>query len=156
MKTVYIACSMIKSAGIDFSLLDILEEWIIKQKLKPFTPGKMEDTEPEIIFDRDMEMLEQSDFIVADVNEPSHGVGMEIMYAYEHGMPVICVLQKENRPFSRLADGSPHLYLIEYENKQDLEIKLDEIKLEDLTLEFCEKCQKRTIHHKELCKRCKK
>jgi len=49
MSTVYIACSMIKSAGIDFSLLDLLEEWIEKQNLIPFTPGKMEDTEPEIV-----------------------------------------------------------------------------------------------------------
>ena len=154
MSTVYIACSMIKSAGIDFSLLDLLEEWIEKQNLIPFTPGKMEDTEPEIIFERDMDMLEKSDYIVADVNEPSHGVGMEIMYAYEHGMPVICVLHKSNRPFSRLGDGSPHLYLVEYESKEELETKLDKIKLEETILKFCENCNKKTIHIEDICKRC--
>lgn len=154
MSTVYIACSMIKSVGIDFSLLDILEEWIISQKLKPFTPGKMEDTTPKVIFKRDLEMLEESDFIVADVNEPSHGVGMEIMYAFEHRMPVICVLKKENRPFSRMVDGSPHVYLIEYENKEDLKTKLERIKLEDLSIEFCEVCRNKTIHFEKICKRC--
>jgi nucleoside 2-deoxyribosyltransferase len=145
---------MIKSAGIDFSLLDLLENWVLNQNLKPFNPGKMEDTDPEIIFDRDMEMLEEADFIVADVNEPSHGVGMEIMYAYEHGMPVICVMHKNNRPFSRLGDGSPHLFVIEYESKEDLDSKLRNIKLENTVLKFCETCQKKTIHHEDVCKRC--
>ena len=156
MSIVYIACSMIRSVGIDFSLLDMLEEWIINQQLTPFTPGKMDDTSPEIIFKRDLKMLEKSDFIVADVNEPSHGVGMEIMYAYEHGMPVVCVLKEENRPFSRMVDGSPHVYLVEYENKEDLKTQLERIKLEDLQIEFCEDCQNKTIHLEKVCKRCKK
>ncbi|MCG3226588.1 MAG: hypothetical protein H7645_06700 [Candidatus Heimdallarchaeota archaeon] len=154
MSTVYIACSMIRSVGIDFSLLEILEEWIIDQHLEPFTPGKMDDTSPDVIFKRDMKMLEKSDFIVADVNEPSHGVGMEIMYAFEHGMPVICVLKKENRPFSRMVDGSPHVYLIEYDNKQDLKMQLERIIFEDLSIEFCEVCQNKTVHFEKICKRC--
>jgi nucleoside 2-deoxyribosyltransferase len=147
---------MIKSAGIDFSLLDLLEEWIEKQNLISFTPGKLEDTEPEIIFDRDMAMLNKSDYIIADVNEPSHGVGMEIMYAFEHKMPVICVLHKNNKPFSRLGEGSPHLYLIEYENKNDLEIQLNRIELKETIIDFCESCQKNTIHIDKVCKKCKK
>ncbi|MHA2254906.1 MAG: nucleoside 2-deoxyribosyltransferase [Candidatus Heimdallarchaeaceae archaeon] len=154
MSTVYIACSMIRSVGIDFSLLDMLEEWIIDQHLEPFTPGKMDDTSPDVIFERDMKMLEKSDFIVADVNEPSHGVGMEIMYAFEHGMPVICVLKKENRPFSRMVDGSPHVYLIEYDSKQDLKMQLERTRFEDLSIEFCEVCQNKTVHFEKICKRC--
>ena len=154
MSTVYIACSMIKSVGIDFSLLDILEVWVTEQQMKPFTPGKMGDTSPEIIFSRDMKKLEESDYIVADVNEPSHGVGMEIMYAYEHDMPVICLLDKKNKPLSRLVEGSPHVYLIEYENRNDLEEKLKSVKLKKTSMEFCKNCQKKTIHFGEVCKRC--
>jgi nucleoside 2-deoxyribosyltransferase len=132
----------------------MLEEWIIDQHLEPFTPGKMDDTSPDVIFERDMKMLEKSDFIVADVNEPSHGVGMEIMYAFEHGMPVICVLKKENRPFSRMVDGSPHVYLIEYDSKQDLKMQLERTRFEDLSIEFCEVCQNKTVHFEKICKRC--
>ena len=154
MCTVYIACSMIKSVGIDFSLLDIVEDWVTKQQLRPFTPGKMGDTTPEIIFNRDLKMLDKSDFIVADVNEPSHGVGMEIMYAYEHNMPVICLLDKRNKPLSRLVEGSPNVYLIEYENKSELEEKLKRIKLKEASIEFCKECQKNTIHIKKTCRRC--
>jgi nucleoside 2-deoxyribosyltransferase len=145
---------MIKSIGIDFSLLEILENWVIKQQLKPFNPGKMEDTTPEIIFNRDMKMLKESDYIVADVNEPSHGVGMEIMFAYEHDMPVICLIDEKNKPLSRLVEGSTHIYLMEYENKNDLEEKLEEINLKKTSIVFCDICQKKTIHFEEICKRC--
>ena len=103
---VYLACSMIKAKKIDFPLLDFLEKWVQKQNYKPFTPGKMKDANPQDIFDRDLSMLEKSEIIIADVNEPSHGVGMEIMYGFIYDIPIICTL------FPYLLREKVHLHLL--------------------------------------------
>ena len=129
-KNVYLACSMIKSKKIDFSLLEYLINWIEKQGFHTFAPGKMEDAHPKIIFERDIKWLKQSSIIIADVNEPSHGVGMEIMYAYEHSIPVICLINRKNRPLSRMVEGCPITRIIEYDSEENLKEKMEKIRLE--------------------------
>ena len=53
------------------------------------------------IFRRDLAGAEECDLLVADVTEPSVGVGMEIMAAYKAGRRVL-VLAKEGNPVSRM------------------------------------------------------
>jgi len=153
-KNVYIACSMIKAQQLDFSLLDYLVDYAENQNYHPFVPGKMDDASSKVIFERDMNWLKQSDKIIADVNEPSHGVGMEIMYAYKHDIPVICLLNKKNKPLSRMVEGSPHTILIEYETKDDLDSELDKLSLDKLKIELCSKCQEKTLHLNKQCLKC--
>jgi nucleoside 2-deoxyribosyltransferase len=145
---------MIKSKKIDLSLLHYLEEWIVNQGLSPFIPGKMGDASPKVVFNRDMNMLDKSKYIVADVNEPSHGVGMELMYAYKHEVPVICFLNVANKPLSRMVEGSPHAIILEYENEEELKAKLEKIKLQDLHLVQCDDCSEKTIHLADKCAKC--
>ncbi|MCE7742792.1 MAG: hypothetical protein GOP50_10085 [Candidatus Heimdallarchaeota archaeon] len=153
-KNVYIACSMIKAQQLDFSLLDYLVEYTKKQNYQPFIPGKMDDAPSKVIFERDMNWLKLSEKIIADVNEPSHGVGMEIMYAYKHDIPVICLLNKKNKPLSRMVEGSPHIILIEYESKEDLDVKLGEMSLDKLDIDLCTNCQEKTLHLNKQCLKC--
>ncbi len=155
-KNVYIACSMIKAQQLDFSLLDFLIEYVESQNYHPFVPGKMDDAPSKVIFERDLNWLKQSSKIIADVNEPSHGVGMEIMYAYEHDIPVICLLTEVNKPLSRMVEGSPHVYLIEYFDKDDLGEKMSRLSLDNLEIKFCEKCQDKTLYRNNGCIKCKK
>ena len=151
---VYIACSMIKSKKIDFSLLDYLENWVVNQGFSPFIPGKMGDASPKVVFKRDIDMLEKSRYIVADVNEPSHGVGMELMYAYKYEIPVLCFLNTANKPLSRMVKGSPHVLILEYETEEELITNFEEIKLQDLSLNLCVKCSEKTIHLADKCVKC--
>ncbi len=153
-KNVYIACSMIKAQQLDFSLLDFLIDYVEKQNYHPFVPGKMDDAPSKVIFKRDMNWLEQSSKIIADVNEPSHGVGMEIMYAYIHDIPVICLLNKKNKPLSRMVEGSTHIILIEYETAEDLDLKISELRLNTLKIELCNNCQEKTLHQNLQCLKC--
>ena len=154
MKNVYVACSMIKSKRIDFSHLDFIVNWIEKQGFRAFVPGKMEDTSPKIIFERDLNWLKQSDIIIADVNEPSHGVGMEIMYAYEHSIPVLCLLDEKNKPLSQMVEGSPHIYLLVYKNKDSLIKELKELILDEMRIILCERCDDKTFHISNICEKC--
>jgi len=154
MKNVYVACSMIKSKQIDFSLLDLIVNWVEKQGFQAFVPGKMEDTSPKIVFERDLNWLRQSDIIIADVNEPSHGVGMEIMYAYEHSIPVLCLLDVNNKPLSRMVEGSPHIYLLIYKDNDSLAKELKELSLDKMKIVHCEKCEDITFHLNKKCEKC--
>jgi len=153
-KNVYIACSMIKAQQLDFSLLDYLVDYTEKQDYHPFVPGKMDDALSKVIFERGMNWLKQSDKIIADVNEPSHGVGMEIMYAYNHDIPVICILNKRNKPLSGMVEGSPHIILIEYETQEDLDTKLGDMNLDELEIVLCTNCQEKTLHLIKHCLKC--
>lgn len=154
IRNVYIACSMIKAKQLDFSLLDFLIDYVREQEYNPFVPGKMEDATPKAIFERDLNWLKQVKIIIADVNEPSHGVGMEIMYAFEHDIPVLCLLNESNKPLSRMVEGSPHVHLIIYKNKEDLSWQLAEIDLELLDILECRECQEKTIHIHNQCLKC--
>ncbi len=153
-KNVYIACSMIKAAQLDFSLLDILVEFAESQGYNPFVPGKMEDATSKEVFERDMNWLKQSAGIIADVNEPSHGVGMEIMYALQNDMPVICLLNEKNRPLSRMVEGSPNTVVLMYHSKAEIEEKLNKFNLDKTKILFCSNCDNKTIHLDNYCLKC--
>ncbi len=62
----------------------------------PWVLGSLEAHDPSVlnIFHRDRLGVEGSDAIVADVSQPSIGVGMEVMAAYYSGKKVIVVMKK--------------------------------------------------------------
>lgn len=151
---VYIACSMIKSKKIDFSLLDFLIDYSKNQGYHPFVPGKMDDATPKEIYERDIRMLSQSKIILADVNEPSHGVGMEIMYGIKHDIPAICLIMKKNLPLSRMVEGSPNTLILEYETEKELSEKMIKIKIEDIEIKVCSNCKEKSFHLNNNCVRC--
>ncbi len=68
------------------------------QVTSPWVLGPIEKTAAHTVdvFRRDMHGAEDCDVIVADVTEPSIGVGMEIMAAYKAGRRVVLVAKKGN------------------------------------------------------------
>jgi len=101
------------------------------------TPSLLEKDEkrtPEEIFQREKERIESADCILAEVTNPSSGVGGEIVYALVHDKPVLALFYKEvENLLSPMIAGNPsdHLYLEHYED-DNLSIKLkhflDEVK----------------------------
>ncbi len=77
----------------------------------------------EAITKRDLEAIETSDLLVADVSRPSTGVGMEIMYALMKGVKVICVT-RVGLPISGLVAGNPDISLVIISDEEELEEKL--------------------------------
>ncbi len=145
---------MIKAQQLDFSLLDYLIEYVEKQEFHAYVPGKMDDAPSKVIFERDLNWLKQSSIIIADVNEPSHGVGMELMYAYEHEIPVICLLDQKNIPLSRMVEGGPHTLVLKYKTKEELIEKVEMINMNKLEIKKCEICTEKTIQLENVCKKC--
>ena len=77
------------------------------------------NTTDKYIHDRDMDWLLNSDVMVAEVTNPSIGVGYEIGRAIEKGKKVICLYRKkEEKRLSAMIAGSNELIL---ENYSDVE-----------------------------------
>ena len=62
---------------------------------------------PDDVYARDVNWIQSSDILVAEVSVPSHGVGYEIGYALNLGKPVLCIYQAD-RAVSKMISGNPH------------------------------------------------
>ena len=76
---------------------------------------------PQQIYERDIHLLNQADVVIAEISNPSLGVGYEICYALHHGLKVLCVYQ-EGLFVSRMITGntSPGIKIEEYSNNDEL------------------------------------
>ena len=78
------------------------------------------------VFERDRLGAESSDAILADVTEPSTGVGMEVMAAYKANRRIIVVAKKGSR-VSRMLTHMDRKELVEFEDDDELYGKLMEV-----------------------------
>lgn len=87
----------------------------------PWVLGELENYDPSVlnIFERDKRGAEESDAIVADVTEPSIGVGMELMAAYKAGKRVIVVVKK-GKVTSRMLQHMPSQETLEYHDESEI------------------------------------
>ena len=94
---VYLSVPMIANRAVDRAKLmakaiqdsghEVTSPWVL---------GPIEKSgHPEVnVFERDTEGAEKCDTLVADVSEPSIGVGMEIMAAYKAGKRIVLVVKR--------------------------------------------------------------
>jgi nucleoside 2-deoxyribosyltransferase len=75
----------------------------------------------EFIYERDMSWLNSSDVVVAEVTQPSLGVGYEIAKAEEHKRVLCLYREQEGRRLSAMIAGSKKLRVEKY-------IALDDVK----------------------------
>jgi len=69
------------------------------------------------IHDRDLEWLQSSDVLVAEVTSVSMGVGYEIGRAVESGKKVLCLFRPDSgKNLSAMIAGCPDLTLVNYRN----------------------------------------
>ena len=62
---------------------------------------------PRDVYARDINWIQASDILLAEISVPSHGVGYEIGFALDLGKPVFCLYQ-EGRAVSKMITGNPH------------------------------------------------
>jgi hypothetical protein len=87
----------------------------------PWVLGPIEQSNPASVnvFRRDKSGSEECDVLVADVTEPSIGVGMEIMAAYEAGRRIILVVKK-GKVTSRMLSHMDRKETLEYDEDEDV------------------------------------
>lgn len=123
MKKVYFACS-IRGGRDDAAYYgelvqtikkyaDVLTEIFADKKLT--AEGMQQPTGN--IWSNDIRWIGQADAVIAEVTNPSLGVGYEIAAAEKMGKPILCLYRPgEGRKLSAMIDGSPGATVLEYTN----------------------------------------
>ncbi|MDD5363340.1 MAG: nucleoside 2-deoxyribosyltransferase [Ignavibacteria bacterium] len=68
----------------------------------------------QFIHDRDMGWIDESDSIVADVTNPSLGVGYEIRHGIVTGKKILCLKRKNGKRLSAMITGNGKVTVKEY------------------------------------------
>jgi nucleoside 2-deoxyribosyltransferase len=125
MKKVYFACSIaggrdhahvygdivnyIKASG-----LHVLSELFSDKELRPEVGMNLD---PAFVWQRDVDWVKEADLFIAEVTQPSLGVGYEIAIAEALGKPVLGLFYKNSgRRLSPMIVGNPNVAIFEYED----------------------------------------
>lgn len=67
------------------------------------------------IYQRDTAMIQEADVVVAEVTNPSLGVGYELAYAQGLNKPILCLFDESSeRKLSAMVLGNPHNTIANY------------------------------------------
>ncbi len=76
--------------------------------------------EPQVVYRRDVQWLDQAQAVIAEVSTPSHGVGYEIAWALRAGKPVLCLYRHGARVSKMITGNSePRLRLAAYRDQAE-------------------------------------
>lgn len=79
------------------------------------------DKTDEFIYLRDMDWVKQADVLVAEVTNPSLGVGYEIGRAEGWGKPILCLYrQMEGKRLSAMINGNKNVLVKTYASMEDI------------------------------------
>ena len=117
-------------------VVKILEE----KGISVFAPQFLGPASPKIIYQRDVDNVLKSDFVIAEVSNPSLGVGMEIMLSIEHMKPLLLFYNSDIEKLSKMVTGSPGKALFTYDSLDDIKQILSRINLENLLVLRCGYC----------------
>lgn len=125
--TAYISCSLTHAAMERRALYEQVAHGIELSNITAYIPHKHSDPlrpetvwEPPVVYQNDRAAVQGSHLLVAFLDEPSLGVGMELQIAAYHGIPTIAVAREDAR-VSRMALGMPEIRaLVRYHDMPDL------------------------------------
>lgn len=102
---------------------EVLTEHIGDQKLTSLGDDGPTD---KYIHDRDLDWLQSSDVLVAEVTSVSMGVGYEIGRAVETGKKILCLFRPESgNNLSAMIAGCDDLQLVNYSGLEEAKIAID-------------------------------
>lgn len=110
-----------------------------------FAPQFLGPAEADEIYRRDVHNVRLCDFVVAEVSNPSLGVGMEIMLAIELVKPVLMFHEADVGPISKMILGADGKVLLEYSSLEDVERILRSHYLENLIVQKCPACNSHVV-----------
>lgn len=115
MKKIYFACSI--RGGGDTSLYlqivdaikgadaEVLSEIFIHDAIN-LAGSPLPEAQ---IYERDIQMIRDCDAVIAEVTNPSLGVGYELAYAERLGKPILCLFNASSgRSLSAMVSGNPY------------------------------------------------
>ncbi len=133
MKKVYFACSIRggrSDAAIYKKLVKVIDQHakVLTEIFadKKLTAAGMKEPAGDI-WSNDIKWIEQADVLIAEVTNPSLGVGYEIAKAEKLGKPILCLFRPEGeRKLSAMIQGSPSATVVEYRQLKTAEHAIKE------------------------------
>lgn len=129
MKKVYFACSI--AGGRDHAhvygdIIEYIKEanmHIVSEMFadKVLDKDKVGMTmEPFEVWERDIDWIKSVDAIIAEVTQPSLGVGYEIGVAETNNIPVLALFYEDSgRRLSPMVSGNPHVKIVKYKDVKE-------------------------------------
>ena len=78
------------------------------------------------IYNRDINFIKSSNFLVAEVTVPSLGVGYELGFAESNYIPVLCLYRKtKGKKISAMIRGNNSFYCFSYLNFKEVKTHID-------------------------------
>ena len=78
------------------------------------------------IYERDVKWLAEADFVVAEVTQPSLGVGYELGFAEAHGKPTLCLFRPASgRSLSAMIRGNARFVTRDYGTLEEAAAVID-------------------------------
>ena len=126
MTKVYFACSI--RGGGDTSLYqaivdaikeaggNVLSEVFVKDAIE-YGGSRLPVDE---IYKRDTEMISDSDVMIAEVTNPSLGVGYELAYAEKLHKPILCLFKRETEQRLSAMVAGNHYNTVKYTNPSEI------------------------------------
>ena len=102
----------------------VLTEHVGKKDLNSMGESALSDKQ---IHDRDIRWLLESDLMVAEVTNPSLGVGYEIGRAIEAEKKIICLYRESDKKLSAMISGSKNIDTIKYYQLEDIKKAIEDI-----------------------------
>lgn len=101
---------------------DILTEHVAD----PSLDSTGEDLSKKEVYERDMRLMDSADLFIADVSTPSLGVGYEVRYAEERGIPVIVLYHEgSEHSLSGLIRGNSDITVLRYDEPTQIFDEID-------------------------------
>ena len=105
------------------SKAEVLTEHVGSSKLTTIGETNRSDGE---IFMRDMEWLQSTDLVIAEVTTPSLGVGYELGIAEKLKIPVLCLCRPiKGKRLSAMISGNEKFNCQAYQTLDDAKVKID-------------------------------
>jgi len=139
MKEIYFACS-IRGGRDDADTYAKIVTHIKKSAIvlsEIFADGKLTadgmNKPSEEIWKNDIDWVKQADGLIAEVSNPSLGVGYEIAYAENIGKPILALYRnQDDKKLSAMIDGAPGVTVCRYSDMSDAYSAIDKF-LESFT-----------------------
>lgn len=140
MVLVYLSAPIIHSNLRKDDFCSIVVRVLEEKGITVFAPQFLEPAEPDVIYKRDVDFVRKSDFLIAEVSNPSLGVGMEIMLSIELMKPVLLFYSSNSERLSKILEGASGKALFVYDSLEDVERIIRSLNLDNLLVLKCDSC----------------
>lgn len=140
MVLAYLSAPIIHSGLRKDDFCSIVIRALEENGITVFAPQLLGPAEPNVIFERDVSNVRKSDFLIAEVSNPSLGVGMEIMLSIELTKPVLLFYSSESDRLSKMITGAKGKALFVYDSLEDVDRIIRKLNLDNLLVLKCTYC----------------